>query len=94
MTRQAARKVIDGLERREYARTQRDARDTRRLNVILTPAGRSYAQTVTAVIYALNREFCEGADPARLAAADAVLRAVVRADSALDKVASLIQPPG
>jgi DNA-binding MarR family transcriptional regulator len=93
VTRQAARKVADGLEQRGYARTERDARDSRVLNVVLTPAGTAYALAVTEVIYALNREFCQQADPAQLAAADTVLRAVIASDSALQNAASLIRPP-
>jgi DNA-binding MarR family transcriptional regulator len=40
MTRQAARKVADGLEQRDYVRTERDAHDFRRHNVLLTPEAR------------------------------------------------------
>jgi DNA-binding MarR family transcriptional regulator len=93
VTRQAARKVIDGLEQRGYVRTERDAVDSRVLNVILTPAGAGYARAVIEVIHALNREFCERADPAQLAAADTVLRAAIAGDSALQATASLIRPP-
>jgi DNA-binding MarR family transcriptional regulator len=93
VTRQAARKVIEGLERREFVRTERDTRDTRVLNVILTPAGTAYAQAVIGAIYELNREFCEGVDPAQLTAADAVLRAVIDMDSDLRNTGALIRPP-
>jgi DNA-binding MarR family transcriptional regulator len=93
VTRQAARKVIDGLEQRGYARTQRDTRDTRVLNVILTSAGTAYGQAITEVIGTLNREFRERVDPGQLAAADAVLRAVITGDSALQNLASRIRPP-
>jgi DNA-binding MarR family transcriptional regulator len=94
VTRQAARKVIEGLERRGYVRTERDARDTRVINVILTPAGTAYAQSVVATIHALNREFCEGVDPGQLAAADAVLRAAIAMDGDLPDTAARIRPPG
>jgi DNA-binding MarR family transcriptional regulator len=93
VTRQAARKVILGLEQRDYVRTERDAHDSRVLNVILTPAGAAYARAVIEVIQALNREFSERADPDQLAAADAVLRAVIAGDTALQATASLIRPP-
>ena len=93
VTRQAARKVIDGLEQRDYVRTERDAHDSRVLNVILTPVGVAYARAVIQVIHDLNREFCEQADPAQLAAADAVLRVVIASDTALEATASLIKPP-
>src|SRR5579863_5369560 len=56
VTRQAARKVADGLQQRGYATTERDSRDTRQLNVTLTQLGRDYALAVIAVIAELNRE--------------------------------------
>jgi DNA-binding MarR family transcriptional regulator len=93
ITRQAARKVIDGLEQRDYARTERDAQDSRVLNVILTRAGAAYALAISDSIYALNREFSERVDPAHLAAADTVLRAVIEWDSTLEATAAQIQPP-
>jgi DNA-binding MarR family transcriptional regulator len=94
VTRQAARKVIDGLEQRDFVRTERDARDSRVLNVILTPVGAAYARAIVGVIYDLNREFCERADPAELGAADAVLREVIAMDSSLPAAAARIRPPG
>ena len=93
ITRQAARKVAEGLEQRDYARTERDARDSRVLNVILTAAGTAYARVIADVIRELNREFRERVDPAQLVAADSVLRAVFAADPALQSAASAIRPP-
>jgi DNA-binding MarR family transcriptional regulator len=93
VTRQAARKLAAGLEQRDYARTECDAHDSRVLNVTLTPAGTAYAQAITEVIRALNREFRERVDPAQLAAADAVRRAVISADSVLSTAASKIRSP-
>jgi DNA-binding MarR family transcriptional regulator len=93
VTRQAGRKVADGLEQRDYARTERDVHDSRVLNVILTPEGRAYALAVIQVIHTLNREFSRRVDPAQLAAADAVLRAVITGDSTLENTASSIRPP-
>jgi DNA-binding MarR family transcriptional regulator len=93
ITRQAARKVAEGLEQRDYARTERDARDSRVLNVILTAAGTAYAQAITDVIRELNREFRERVDPAELAAADSVLRAVFAGDAALESAAAAIRTP-
>ena len=92
VTRQAARKIADGLEQRDYARTERDARDSRILNVILTTAGTAYAQAMTEVIQTLNREFRQRVDPAQLAAADTVLRAVLADDSALRDAAARSVP--
>ncbi|MGA2529897.1 MAG: MarR family transcriptional regulator [Acidimicrobiales bacterium] len=80
-TRQAARKVVDGLASRGFARTERDVRDSRKLNVVLTPSGESYAQAVIEAIEALNRELAQRTDPDQLAAAEAVLRAVIAAEA-------------
>jgi len=93
VTRQAALKIADGLEQRHYVRTERDARDSRVLNVVLTTAGTAYAQAMTEVIQTLNREFRQRVDPAQLAAADTVLRAVLAGDSALRDAAAAIRPP-
>ncbi len=93
VTRQAARKVIDGLEQRGFVRTERDAQDSRVLNVILTPDGTAYARALIEVIHALNREFRERVDPADLATADTVLRAVIEADTALAATAAQVPRP-
>lgn len=94
VTRQAARKVADGLEQRGYATTARDTRDTRQVNVILTPAGHTYARAVTAVIEELNREVARQVGPGQLAAADAVLRAALFDDSARQRASRLPRPAG
>ncbi len=93
VTRQAARKVIDGLEQRGFVRTERDAQDSRVLNVILTPSGAAYARAVIEVIHTLNFEFRQRVDPAHLATADLVLRAVIETDSALAATAAQIPRP-
>ena len=92
VTRQAARKVADSLQRRGYATTARGTRDTRQVNVILTPAGHSYARAVTAVIEQLNREVAQRVSPAQLTAADAVLRAVLFDESARQRASRLPRP--
>jgi DNA-binding MarR family transcriptional regulator len=92
VTRQAARKVADGLEQRGYATTERDARDTRQLNVTLTQLGRDYAGAVTAVAEELNREVAGRVSPDQLAAADAVLRAALFDDSARQRASRLPRP--
>jgi DNA-binding MarR family transcriptional regulator len=92
VTRQAARKVADGLEQRGYATTEKDSRDTRQLNVTLTPVGREYARAVIAVTEELNREVAGRVSPAQLAAADAVLRAALFDDGARQR-ASQLPPP-
>jgi len=77
VTRQAARKVADGLERRGYATLARDGDDARQVNVVLTAEGEAYARAVTRVIERLNRDLSRRVGPADLAGADAVLRAVL-----------------
>ena len=94
VTRQAARKIIDALEQRGYATTERDSRDTRQLNVTLTPVGRDYARAVIAVTEELNREVAGRVSQAQLAAADTVLRAALFDDSARQRAGQLPPPPG
>jgi DNA-binding MarR family transcriptional regulator len=94
VTRQAARKIADALEQRGYATTERDSRDTRQLNVTLTPVGRAYARTIIAVTEELNREIAGRVSPAQLAAADAVLRAALFDDSARQRASQVPPPPG
>jgi DNA-binding MarR family transcriptional regulator len=92
VTRQAARKVADGMVQRGYAVTRRDPDDTRQLNVILTPAGEEYAHAVTGVIRQLNHEVHGRVDLVQLAAADTVLRAALFDDSARERAAWLPRP--
>jgi DNA-binding MarR family transcriptional regulator len=92
VTRQAARKVADGLCQRGYATIQRDTGDARQLKVTLTPEGREYASAVIAVIQQLNIELMSRVDPAELRAADAVLRAAMFDDSARQRAAGLPSP--
>jgi DNA-binding MarR family transcriptional regulator len=92
VTRQAARKVADGLEQRGYATTERDSRDTRQLNVTLTQFGRDYARAVTAVIEELNQEVAGRVSPDQLAAADTVLRAALFDDGARQRASRLPRP--
>jgi DNA-binding MarR family transcriptional regulator len=94
VTRQAARKVADGLEQRGYAATERDVRDARQLNVTLTSAGQDYARAITAVIGELNREVARRVSPAQLATADTVLRAALFDDSTRRRASRLPRPPG
>ena len=94
VTRQAARKVADGLEQRGYAMTERDSRDTRQLNITLTQLGRDYALAIILIIRELNREVAEQVSPAELAAADTVLRAALFDDSARQRASRIPRPPG
>ena len=79
-SRQAARKVVEGLERRGYASTERDPEDARRLIVSLTPVGRSYAEAVVNVVESLNGVLVANLRPGDLAAARRVLLTVMAAD--------------
>jgi len=92
VTRQGGRKIVDNLEHRGFVRTERDAQDTRRVNVVLTPAGATYARAVVSVIHALNRELCERVDPTLLAAADAVLRASITDEATAARAARVARP--
>ena len=80
-SRQAARKVVEGLERRGYASTARDPEDARRLLVSLTPVGQSYAEAVVSVVESLNGELVANLVPGDLAAARKVLLTVMAADA-------------
>ena len=93
VTRQAARKIVDGLEQRGYVTTERDSRDTRQLNVALTQDGRVYALAVILVIRELNHEIADRVSPDQLAAADAVLRAALFDDSTRRRASHLPPPP-
>jgi DNA-binding MarR family transcriptional regulator len=77
ITRQAARRVVDGLEQRGLATTVRDPSDARRLNVVLTPEGTRYARAVVDVVHALNGELAARVAPGDLEVAVSVLRSVV-----------------
>jgi DNA-binding MarR family transcriptional regulator len=86
VTRQAARHVLDGLEARGYARATRDTLDTRRVRIVLTPKGLTYANAVVDVVHALNHEVAERLDPYQLDATREVLRAIVDMPSSLGVV--------
>ena len=92
VTRQAARKIVRGLEERGYASTQADADDARKLMVILTSAGRAYADAIIEVIARLNWAVAARVTPDQLAATDAVLRASIE-DEGVARAAARIRPP-
>jgi DNA-binding MarR family transcriptional regulator len=73
VSRQAARKVVDGLVERGYARVRTDATDRRRRSVQLTPRGRVFAAAVIDAIHDLNDELVEKVDPVHLEGARTVL---------------------
>jgi DNA-binding MarR family transcriptional regulator len=92
VTRQAARKIVRGLEERGYASTRADADDARKVNVVLTSAGRAYADAIIEVIAWLNWAVATRVTPDQLAAADAVLRASID-DESVARLAAYIGPP-
>jgi DNA-binding MarR family transcriptional regulator len=92
VTRQAARKITHALERRGFATTARDERDTRQINVSLSPEGEAYARSIVIVIERLNRDLCRRVDAADLLAADRVLRAAL-ADAHARELGEHVDPP-
>jgi DNA-binding MarR family transcriptional regulator len=93
VSRQAARKVARGLERRGYATTERDASDARRVNVSLTPRGVAYARAVTGVIRQLNVELADAVTAQQLVAVDAVLRVALENEPRLKAAGARIPRP-
>lgn len=93
VTRQAARKLVTGLERRGYAQARTSARDARQLDVSLTTRGEAFARAIIAATEALNTRAAERVDAAQLRAADAVLRAVLPDARAREQAARLVPPP-
>jgi len=94
VTRQAARKLVDRLERRGYASEARDQEDARSVKVRLTADGERYADAVIALIHNLNRELAERVTSEELAIADAVLRTSISdPDSRSAAAAARIVPP-
>jgi DNA-binding MarR family transcriptional regulator len=77
VTRQAARKIASNLEGRGYATIAPDPNDARKLDVVLTEAGRAYGRAIVKVIASLNRGVSLRVGPDQLRGADAVLRAVI-----------------
>jgi DNA-binding MarR family transcriptional regulator len=56
ITRQGARKVVDTLVKRGYARIESDQTDARRSQVVLTRRGTNYARAIVEVIARMNAE--------------------------------------
>jgi DNA-binding MarR family transcriptional regulator len=93
VSRQAARKLVAGLERRDYVHTAAAESDARQLNVTLTPRGNAFAQAIVEAIDGLNQELAERVDLAQLIAADAVLRAMLPDQHGRDLADRLVPPP-
>jgi DNA-binding MarR family transcriptional regulator len=73
---------------------ERDGRDSRQVNVMLTAEGERYARAMTSVIERLNRELVDRVDRADLVGADVVLRAVLEQGSRLRLAENLAPPAG
>jgi DNA-binding MarR family transcriptional regulator len=93
ISRQAARKVASGLERRGFATISRDQVDARQVIVELTTDGKTYAEAVRAVIEDLNSAVTRKVRAADLAVADRVLRAVLADDHTRHHAEFLVGPP-
>lgn len=92
VSRQAARKLVSGLERRGYAHTARGS-DARQLEVSLTPRGEAFARAIGDAVQTLNGRVAESVDATQLRAADAVLRATLADRQASERAARLVPPP-
>jgi DNA-binding MarR family transcriptional regulator len=92
ITRQAARKLVNGLGERGIVAEARDEHDARKVNVTLTKAGHAYARAVIATVYELNHDVAGRLDAAQLAGADAALRAAI-IDPRIRALADHVPPP-
>jgi DNA-binding MarR family transcriptional regulator len=77
VTRQTARKIVTALEARGLASTDRDRADGRQVNVVLTPAGRTYASAVIAAIDELNADYLARLTPDQIDVTDTALRLAI-----------------
>jgi DNA-binding MarR family transcriptional regulator len=93
VTRQAARKIVAGLEQRRYVRTERGSHDSRQLNAMLTPLGEDYARAVASVIDEMNRQVYLRVTHQQMLGADSVLRAVIGENETWGHVARRIAAP-
>lgn len=92
ISRQAARKLVTGLERRGFVTTARNAGDARQIDVGLTSRGDAYARAITHAIVTLDRRLAGRVTPAQLVTADAVLRASLP-PGAHEQARHLVPPP-
>jgi DNA-binding MarR family transcriptional regulator len=93
VTRQAARKLADGLVERGFATLAADPADGRRVLVVLTATGEVYARAVLAAQDALNDALRDRVSAADLAAADSVLRAVFPTAEVRRRIDEAVPPP-
>lgn len=94
VTRQAARKVIQGLEDRGLATVEPDESDGRKSNAVLTPLGRKYAAAIISVVEELNAKVASSVSPDDFAVAGAVLRSVLADAWELERANLLVPPLG
>jgi DNA-binding MarR family transcriptional regulator len=93
VTRQAARKIVTGLEQRRYVRTERGSVDSRQLNATLIPLGEDYARALVTVMDELNRQVSIRVTHQQMLGADAVLRALIGENETWAAVALRLPPP-
>jgi len=73
VSRQSARKVVEGLVERNFATIQSDRSDARRRIVELTNLGRVFGQAVVGAVHNLNEELGQKIDHEKLGTALSVL---------------------
>jgi MarR family transcriptional regulator, lower aerobic nicotinate degradation pathway regulator len=93
ITRQAARKLADGLAERGFASLSSDPSDRRRTLVSLTPEGERYARAVASAQRALNIAIRKKVNASDLVAADTVLRAVFPDGVVRRRIDEAVSPP-
>jgi len=93
ITRQASRKLADGLVERGYATLSPDPSDGRRTLVVLTARGESYGRAVASAQRALNVAIRRKVSAEELLAADAVLRAVLPDHDERSRIDRLVPAP-
>jgi DNA-binding MarR family transcriptional regulator len=84
ISRQAATKMADSLERRGYVERKDDEADRRRVVLHLTDLGRRYERAIVEVVDALDESFRASVSPADLEAAFRVLHVAARDADAPD----------
>lgn len=92
VSRQAGKKVVDGLRARGLAEAARDPEDHRRVRVALTERGSAYGRAIVEVIDELNASLTERVSPEDLRAADRVLRSSILDPEVARRVAR-VDPP-
>ena len=86
ISRQAATKMADSLERRGYVERKDDEADRRRVVLHLTDLGRRYEQAIIEVVDSLDESFRANVSPADLEAAFRVLHVAAGEADAPDDV--------